>query len=84
MREIMFFGIGLWLGMQLSKQSAGATPPPPITTKPKLDQPQQELATVGGYFPSYLNNARPQHPYQVRWGSGNNYYDTTKKAQLVI
>lgn len=77
---VVLAGIGIYL-ITRRKNDTAATPPPPVQTR---DIPASEKARVSGYFPSYLTGARPEYPYQVRWGSGNNFMDTMKKAQLVI
>lgn len=84
MRDILFLAAGVLILMELTKRrQTGGAPPPPIP-----DQEKALLAygtpRVGGYFPSYLPGARPQSPFQVRWGDGDNFLDTTKKARLAI
>ena len=72
-------GIGIYL-ITRKTGTAATTTPPPVQTKtlPALQAPR-----VGGYYSSFLPGARPENPYQVRWG-GNNFEDTTKKARLVV
>lgn len=87
---LLLFGIGVLVGMELAKRKQtppdNQTTPPPITVKQYRTDYQVNPARVGAldFFQSYLTGARPDHPYQVRWGSGNQYLDTTKKAQMVI
>jgi len=88
MRNILLIAVGALILMELSKRNRGATPPPSTTPTVQKDGmeilPQYEKARVAGFFSSQRPGARPELPFQVRWGSGNRFLDTTKKAQLAI
>lgn len=73
-------GIGFYL-LTRRKTGTTATTPPPAQTK---TLPAGQAPTMGGYYSSFLPGARPESPFQVRWGDGNNFEDTTKKARLVV
>jgi hypothetical protein len=82
MRDLLLFGIGVVLLIELTKNKSSQTT---ADNTPDLTGP--EMATMGAmynYNPSGLKGALPYQPYGVRWGSGNRYWDTTKKAQLAI
>jgi hypothetical protein len=80
MRDLLLFGIGVLVGMELAKsRKAGQTPGPALT-----DNQTPTMGALYQYNPSGLKGAIPYQPYGVRWGSGNQYLDTTKKAQLAI
>jgi hypothetical protein len=83
MRNLLLFGIGVLVGMELAKSRKASQTP--ADNSPALTDNQ--TPTMGGlyqYNPSGLKGAIPYQPYGVRWGSGNQYLDTTKKAQLAI
>lgn len=79
MKDILIFGFGLWVGLQLAKSQPiqTGTPPPPPDVTGGNGQPIS-------YFPSGLLGAKPVQPFQVRWGTGIVRADTTRKAQMVL
>ena len=88
MRNILLIAIGGLILLELSKRSQQQTITPPPITRPPADYekiiPAYEKPKMAGFYSSGLPGARPQHPFQVRWGDGNNFLDTTKKARLAL
>lgn len=69
--------------MELAKSRQ--TSQTPADNSPALTAPQTPtMGALYQYNPSNLKGAIPYQPFGVRWGSGNQYLDTTKKAQLAI
>lgn len=79
MKDLLLFGIGFLVGMQLAKSQPiqTGTPPPPPPVPGGNGQPVS-------YYPSKLLGAQPAQPYQVRWGTGIIQKDTTLKAMMAI
>lgn len=86
MRNILLIAIGGLILLELSKRSQRQQDitPPPVTIPEEKNIPAHEKSRVSGFYPSGLTGARPQQPFQVRWGNGNNFLDTTKKARLAL
>ena len=86
MKDVLLLAIGGLILMQLVKRSPATTTIPPITLPSDQEKALLKYDTprMGGFFGSGIPGARPQQPFQVRWGDGNNFMDTTKKARLVV
>lgn len=85
MKDVLLLALGGLILMQLVKRSP-ATTIPPVTLPSDQEKALLKYDTprMGGFFGSGIPGARPQQPFQVRWGDGNNFMDTTKKARLVV
>lgn len=92
-KQLLTLGLIVLGAFLIFRKKANAAPPivapGPESTLP-LTRPVVILEKpvisprVSGYFPSRLPGARPEMPYGVRWGSGEQFQDTTRKANMVL
>lgn len=82
MKDLLLFGIGVLVLLEITKNKGSQTPANNLPAQTAPEMPT--MGALYNYNPSGLKGALPYQPYGVRWGSGNRYLDTTKKAQLAI
>jgi len=93
-KQLLALGLIALGAFLLFRKKTTTTAPPVVAPDVETIAPQARRQVIidktkvsrqiSGYFASQLPGARPDMAFGVRWGNGENFADTSRKANMVL